>query len=321
MKVLILGGSGYIGARLFQMLGQQADMQAWRASRSGVPAERSMRLDTLDAAALRSALAEVDAVVNCVAGSESAIAEGARLLAREALAARCRVVHLSTMSVYGHASGLVTEDTPHDPTLGWYARAKVQAEAFMRDMAEKGGEVIALRPGCVAGPGSQQWVGRIGRWLQVGRLGDLGAAGDGWTNLVHVDDVCRAVIAALRMAPTPGRMPAFNLAAPDAPRWSEYFVDLGVAIGATPVKRLSARRVRLDARLLGPPLKIAEKLGAKLHIDTRALPDAMPPALVRFWGQDIRLQSDAARRDLALEWTPYAATLADGAAWFRSVER
>jgi len=317
MKILILGGSGHIGGRLFRMLDAVPGLDVWRASRrAGNAAERSVQVDTLDADGLRRVLADVGCVVNCVAGNATAISAGAKTLAAAALHTGSRVVHLSTMSVYGGAQGVVREDTAFDPSLGWYARAKVEAEAAMADLVRQGGQAVVLRPGCVAGPGSQLWVGRIGRWLQAGRLGDIGAAGDGWSNLVHVDDVCRAVEAALRMPLAAGQLPAYNLAAPDGPRWSEYFVDLGVAIGATPVRRLSARRVRLDAKVLGPPLKIAEKLAMKLGLPTAALPDAMPPALVRFFEQQILLDGHAAENGLGLRWTPYRKTLEDGADWF-----
>ena len=322
MKILILGGSGHIGGQLFRRLSLLPDLDVWRGSRRPADAsQRSVQLDTLDAEGLKKALAGVSCVVNCVAGGAAAISGGARLLADAALHNGCRVVHLSTMSVYGNAVGVVREDAAFDPALGWYARSKVEAEGFMAGLVQRGGQAVVLRPGCVAGPGSELWVGRIGRWLRAGRLGDIGAAGDGWTNLVHVDDVCRAIEASIRLPLPAGRMPVFNLAAPDGPRWSEYFSHLAVAVGATPVRRLSARRVRIDAKLFGPPLKILEKLAGRLRLGTRWLPDAMPPALVRFWGQAIWLDSTAAQAALGLEWTPYETTLQDGAAWFRSQEK
>ena len=100
------------------------------------------------------------------------------------------------------------------------ARAKCEAEAHMLTYARAGGTVVMLRPGCVWGPGSDLWVGRIGRLLRSRRLGDLGAAGDGWTNLVHVDDVCKAAVAALGLVQPRGEIRTYNLAAPDSPRSS-----------------------------------------------------------------------------------------------------
>jgi nucleoside-diphosphate-sugar epimerase len=255
-------------------------------------------------------------VVNCVAGSGDAIAQGARVLVDAAHDAGCpRIVHLSTMSVYGALEGEVHEESPRDPSIGWYARAKCEAEDIIARFA---GMVVMLRPGCVWGPGSELWVGRIGRLLRAHRLGDLGVAGDGWSNLVAVDDVCAAIVASLRLDTAPGMPRVFNLAAPDSPRWNDYFTDLALAIGATPVRRLSPRRLKLDAKLAGPPLKVREIVVKKAHGSTRALPDPLPPGLLGVFERHLHLRSDRAERELGLVWTPYPRMLRESAAWFNS---
>jgi nucleoside-diphosphate-sugar epimerase len=222
------------------------------------------------------------------------------------------------MSVYGALEGEVTEASPRDPSIGWYAKAKCEAEDIIADY--EGGAVM-LRPGCVWGAGSDLWVGRIGRLLRARRLGDLGAAGDGWSNLVALDDVCDAVLASLRLPATIGVPHVFNLAAPDSPRWNDYFVDLALAIGATPVPRLSARRMKLDAKLLGPPLKAAEILLKKARRPTDALPDPIPPGLLGVFERHLHLRGDLAQRVLGLQWSPYERVLAESVAWFDASRR
>ncbi len=317
MKVLVLGGSGYVGSRLCTLLRDSGwATPVCGSSRSAVAGVESVRVDTRDAAAVRQALQGIDAVVNCVAGNASAIGEGARVLTEAALAAGCRrLVHLSSMAVYGPVEGRVDESVANDGSLGWYGQAKCEAETHMAAFGAQGGSAVVLRPGCVAGPGSDLWVARIGRLLQARRLGDLGVAGDGWSNLVHVDDVCQAVLAALRADAAPG-VRTYNLAAPDSPRWNEYFVDLALAIGATPVRRLSAMQLRLDSMLAGPPLKVAELLAKKLLGDARAVPVPLPPNLLGLWERHLQLDSSRATRELGLQWTPYAATLQQSAGWF-----
>jgi nucleoside-diphosphate-sugar epimerase len=307
MKVLVLGGTGYIGARLVALLSQAEGM-------TPIAASRRAGVDTLHLASMKRALQGVDAVVNCVAGAAEAISQGARVLVQAAQqSGHPRIVHLSTMSVYGALEGEVTEGSPRDPSIGWYAKAKCEAEDVIADYD---GGVVMLRPGCVWGPGSELWVGRMGRLLRAGRLGDLGAAGDGWTNLVALDDVCAAIAASLRIATPPGLPRVFNLAAPDSPRWNDYFVDLALAIGATPVPRLSARRVKLDAKLLGPPLKVLEIVAKKTGRDTRALPDVLPPGLLGVFERHLHLRSELAERELGVAWTPYERVLRESAAWF-----
>ena len=318
MKVLVLGGSGYIGARLCAKLANSGWATPVSASsRRLAPGVRSLRADTTDPASVAQALQGMDAVVNCVAGSARAIAEGARVLAEASAKANCmRIVHLSSMAVYGAREGPAGERAPLDPSLGWYARAKCEAERHIESFAEAGGTAVTLRPGCVWGPGSELWVGRIARYLHAKRLGDLGVGGDGWSNLVHVDDVCAAVFAALRTPQAAGRVRIYNLAAPDSPRWNEYFVDLALAIGATPVRRIPPMQLRMDAWLGGPALAMARSALARAGRSPRTVPDPLPPGLLGLWYRHLHLQSEAAQRDLDIRWTPYREGLEQSAQWY-----
>lgn len=317
MKVLVLGGAGFVGRVVVRQLAASGWAQAIVASRrppGAQPGTLTVCVDTLDPAGLAQALAGVDAVVNCVAGDGAAIGAGADTLVQAALGAgRPRLVHLSTMAVYGGAQGVLDERHPMNDDLGWYGHAKIQAEEAMRRYRQAGGEVVILRPGCVAGKGSDAWVGRPAYWLKAGRLGDLGTAGDGPANLVDVEDVAQAVLKALRL-PLQEDAPVFNLAAPDSPRWNAYFQDLALAIHATPVKRLTARQLKREVYLRGVALKVAERVCAKLRWDL-ALPPSMPPSLLRLWAQQIQLDSRAATETLQLVWTPYVATLQRSAQW------
>jgi hypothetical protein len=112
-----------------------------------------------------------------------------------------------------------------------------------------------------------------------------------------------------------GELPVFNLAAPDSPRWNEYFVDLALALGATPVRRLGRRRLQLDAWLAGPPLKMLHRAFKYAGLPCAQLPDPMPPSLLRLWSQHIHLDATQASQQLGLAWTPYAQGLQSSAAW------
>jgi len=320
MRVLVIGASGYIGGRLVELM--RVDGPQWqvtaavRRPRAALRVSKQISLEATDPAQMAAALADVDAVVNCVAGDGRSIEAGAKVLFDAALAAPTKpiVIHFSTMAVYGSSVGRVHENDALKPDIGWYSEVKVKAEQMARDFAAKGGRVVILRPGIVYGPGSELWIGRTARWLRAGRLGDIGPLGDGMCNLVHVDDVCAAVLAALRTPAAIGE--AFNLAAPNPDNWNRFFARLAVAIGATPLQRLSPRRVKFDSKLFGPPLKIGEILLKKLGVKAPWWPEPIPPSVFAVWQQDIVLDAAKTTRVLGLRWTAVEDGIAGSADWF-----
>jgi nucleoside-diphosphate-sugar epimerase len=319
MRVLVLGAGGFIGRHLFSILSREgfAPVAGVHRQPAGDGKAEHVRVDVLDAASLRDALQGCDAVVNCTAGNAATIAEGTRLLfdAAAAMSTKPFVVHLSTMSVYGSATGTLAESAPVVSDSGWYGEAKIRAEAHAARYAAQGGPMAILRPGIVYGPGSQQWSGRIATLLRAGRLGDLGAAGDGHCNLVHVDDVAAAVVRVLHHPAARGG--TFNLADPAAGTWNRYFIDYARALDYVPVRRLSGRRLKIEGKLIAPPLKILQILAGKAGMAGR-IPEPIPPSLVRLFAQDLRLDVTKAESELGLRWTALADGLAQAADWARS---
>lgn len=323
MKVLILGATGHVGSRLHMHL-KQSNITSIAASRGRMRSniEGHVILDSMNLADLTTQLKQVDAVVNCVAGSKDGIGQGAKILAEAALAAgKPTIVHLSTMSVYGASEGIITETSPFDPTYNWYAAAKCEAEQHMQAYAQAGGKVVVFRPGCIHGPGSVQWVERVANLLNSFRLGDLGSAGDGWSNLVHVDDVVKAIHFGLQLPLNAGDIQHYNLAAPDSPRWNQYFIDLAQAIGATPVKRIHPLQLKLDSKAFSPAIKISEKLLSKAGQRglAKRLPEPLPPSLVRLFKQQIFL--DAQKIAPQVPFMTYAQSFSSAVEWFKNEQR
>jgi len=67
----------------------------------------------------------------------------------------------------------------------------------------------------------------------------------------------------------------------------------------------------------GVPLKVLERLGSKLKLDTSSWAEGIPPSLMGLWAQQISLSSAAATGDLGLVWTPYRQTLSRSVAWVK----
>lgn len=314
--ILVVGANGFIGREVVAGLA----LTEWATPILGVrnlSASRNNQFErrTIEATSVESVSAAMHgatSIVNCVAGNARTIVNGTKALiaAAERLSPAPRIIHLSTMSVYGSAVGVVDETAPLLGDLGPYSAAKVVAE----ETAAAYPHAVIFRPGCVFGPGSEQWSIRIARLLLAHRLGDLGTAGDGFCNLVHVGDVVLAILRALENTRVDGR--AFNLSVREPPTWNEFLIKFGTALQAVPVQRISRRRLSIESKLLAPPLKIAELLCRACKLDARHLPPPIPPSLIRSMGQEIRLNTRRAEAELGVRWRNVDASIDETARWF-----
>lgn len=316
-RVLVLGAGGFIGRRVTAALAASdwaTVVGGYRRAPAQAGSGEHRIIEATDEAQLKLALHDIDAVVNCVAGNRAVIVDGARALFRAAIAqARPpRIVHLSSMSVYGIATGVTDESGELSEDLGHYSAAKIEAER----LAAAYPGVVTLRPSCVFGPGSPQWSGRIAQWLMTHRIGDLGSAGDGVANLLYIDDLVAAILAALRTPGIEGQ--AFNLSIADPPTWNDYFLRFAIALGAVPIRRVSKRRLDFETRVLAPPLQLASLALRSLGLRRPRLPAPMPPSLLHLWRKEVRVDGRKAQRLMALETTPLDQALRATAGWFNA---
>lgn len=297
-RVRVIGADNFVGRRV---------LAALRATGAAAAIDGSG-----DAASFAPALDGADAIVNCSIGAPASILATARRLfaAAARLGTPLRIVHLSSMTVYGTATGRIAEDGALLGDLGEYSAAQVASEK----LAAAYPRAVILRPGCEYGPDCAQWSRRVARWLLARRLGDLGEAGVARCNLIHIDDLVAAVLAALTRPGVEGE--AFNLADAASPSWNRYFAAYAQALGALPLRQVSAARLRLETRLFAPPLKVAEIVARRFGLDPDRLPPAIPPSLLQLCRQDIRLDVSKAETLLGLRWTPLAEGLRAAASEF-----
>ena len=312
LRVLVLGAGGFLGNAVVHAAAKAGlvPIAALRKPDTGRFAGiRTCLCDATDAASVRRACLDADVVVNAVLGSsETMLHTTSNICSAAWKAGIWRVVHISSMSVYGDISGTIAEETPLCADGDRYAAAKITCEDIVRRFASRGGDAVILRPGIVYGPASRQWTTRIARLLAGRRLGDLGVAGDGFANLAYIDDVAGAITSAMTAGLTPGT--AINIGADTTTTWNEYFVALARALGAVPVPRIARRRLLLETRVLVRPLQAWRLLG-------NAAPDAIPPSLLALFGR--RLLLDPTRCDtlLGMTRTPEVAGIAASVAWLR----
>ena len=290
--VLVLGASGYIGSRVVAALSSSVVYRPVAVSRRS-----AIALDATDPGSVRAALGDVDCVINCIAGSDRTMVRVTEVLCETARASPPRrIIHLSSMAVYGAATGTVTERHAPVKPVSAYGQAKIHCERIVRKYADDGGDAVVLRPTCVFGPGSPQWTTRLARLLEARRIGDLGSAGDGRCNLAFIDDVVAAIVASLHAGDLSGQV--FNVSSSADLTWNEFLVAFGKALGATPVRRISPRMLRLETKVLAPVRRIAA-----MAVRSPAT-EAITPSLAALWRQDIRIDCTAAEIALALPRTP-----------------
>jgi 2-alkyl-3-oxoalkanoate reductase len=316
-RVVVLGASGFIGRRVVGALADTdwaipiAVSRHIKSADIGTDIE-SISIDATTRSGLEKVIGSATGVVSCITGSAQDIVNGGTSLFQAAawMTQPPRVVYLSSLAAYGSARGRVDESSPLLGDLDAYSASKAEVE----QLAEGLPFVIRLRPGIVYGPRSPWWTDRIGRLLMARRLGDLGAAGEGICNLVHVEDVAVAVLRALRVQRAAGE--AFNLGSPEPPTWNEYFYRFAQSLGAGPVRRITRAGVAVELALYGPAMKLTEKILG--HSSSKASQPVIRPWLTKLCRQDIRMDVRKAEEQLGMKWRSLEKGLAESAAWFLS---
>lgn len=268
MKTLVTGAGGFVGGRLVEILEQDqagsvvAGIRRWStAARIGRLPVDIVQCDVLEPSQIASSLDGVTRVVHCAVGPERVTVEGTRNVLQASLEAGvARVVHISTIDVYGERTGELTEADPPELSGAEYGDSKIRSEEICREFVEKGLEVAVIRPTIVYGPFSQNWTEEFAVRLQVRPWPFPRELSSGTCNLVYVDDLVAAIRLALDRPEAVGEV--FNINGPDRPTWFEYFVALNAAMGLPTIEAKSTAGSRLAAWGMKPV-----RIGAKFALD------------------------------------------------------
>ena len=209
----VTGASGFLGRALLERLPAGEGVRALfrrddERSRSWVARGGAVVLGSLaDAPALDALVRNVDTVYHCAATMAKGDArlgrqvnvEGTERLARAAAEAGVgRFVYVSSISVFAatvRPDGTITEaiEPENAEKLNPYSRTKLEGELRVRAVGSDAGlPYTIIRPTNIYGPGSGPWFHQFERLLRRVPL----AIGDFQIDIVYVDDVVEALIAA-----------------------------------------------------------------------------------------------------------------------------
>jgi nucleoside-diphosphate-sugar epimerase len=213
VKVVVVGGSGFIGTRLVsELLERGHDVLNVDLAASSVHAERTVIGDVRDTADLAGHLEGADVVINLAAEHRDDVRPVERyhsvnvggaesLVAAADKAGVMRFVFTSTVAVYGLGRPTPDETAPLQP-FNDYGITKKGAEEVLRAWAELGDgrSVLVLRPCVVFGEGNRGNVWTLASQIGSGRFVMVGN-GQNRKSMAYVGNVVAFVAGQLTGEP------------------------------------------------------------------------------------------------------------------------
>ncbi|WP_341280209.1 NAD(P)-dependent oxidoreductase [Paenibacillus sp. FSL H8-0537] len=194
--VFVTGVSGTIGDKIVtKCLSEGAKVKGLIRSKEQVLLCDNLGIvpiigDLTDRSVIKEALTDVDVIIHAAAylGSDRTMAEksnihGVESLVDEAIWAGVkRLVHLSTVSVYGHLEGEVELDEASELAYGHsevYTSTKCESERIVQAAMADGLGCVILRPGIICAENNSHWGDRL--------IAKLAAADN--IDWIHPDDL------------------------------------------------------------------------------------------------------------------------------------
>lgn len=243
MKILLTGATGFVGkATLPLLLEAQHEVRVLVRQPDRLPPNlrghrnleiRRASLDTTEN--LRGTLEGVEAVAH-LAGLISARktsdyyrvnAGGTKLLAQEAVQTDPGVRWIQVSSLAATGPGQPSRDTDEPHPVSHYGKSKLAGERVLPEVGLQ--RWLALRPPAVYGPGDRAFLPFF-QAAARSRVVPLPSGGPSHLSLIHVEDLGRAIAAALEMGEIPtGR--AFHVCHPQPVAVPDMLEEIAAAVG------------------------------------------------------------------------------------------
>ena len=328
MKVLITGGTGFVGAwpaKAVQQAGHQVrflvrNAARLQASAAFIGADISDHVlgDISDASSTTTALNGCDAVIHCAAMVSTdpdrademlhTNLEGARNVLGGAVAAGLDpIVHVSSFTaLFQPDLDTLHADLPVVGGTDGYGRSKAAVEAYARGLQDAGAPVTITYPGMVLGPPAGEQFGEAAEGVEASvKMRGVPGRSAAWI-VIDVRDLADLHVALLE----PGRGPRRYMAGGQRVAVGELAKTIGAAAGQTlfvyPVPDVALRSAG----------RIMDLIGAHLPFDT-----PIDSAAMQYYTQMPASDDSPSRRDLGVTQRDPAETIADTVTGLRRLGR
>jgi farnesol dehydrogenase len=292
MRVLVTGGTGYLGSAIVRALAR-AGHEPVVFARSAVPP--GVAGDIRDTRSVTAAAAGMDAIVHTAAlvalwRRDPSEFDAVNVGGLQSVLAAARAHRIGRVVYTSSFLALPPAGRPQALTANHYQRTKVAARDVARRAAAEGTPIVTLYPGVIYGPGPATDGNLVARLMRDQLRGTLPAivGGEHLWSFAFIDDVAGAHAAAVAH-PSPER--EYAVGGVNAPQQSIYTF-------------VRDRR----GRAVPPRLPYAIATAGAIACEALTAVTGRAPLLTRgvvdIFRHDWPLDSSAAERDLGLRMTP-----------------
>ncbi|ORB30047.1 SDR family NAD(P)-dependent oxidoreductase [Mycolicibacterium parafortuitum] len=328
MKVLITGGTGFVGAwtakaaqdagHEVRFLVRNPDRLKTSAAQIGADISDHVTGDIADSETTAAALDGCDAVIHCAAMVSTDPSRADEMLhtnlegARNILGGAVRagidpVVHVSSFTaLFRPGLDVLHADLPVVGGSDGYGRSKAAVEAYARGLQDGGAPVNITYPGMVLGPPAGDQFGEAADGVEASvKMRGVPGRGAGWV-VIDVRDLAALHVALLE----PGRGPRRYMAGGQRVSVSELATMIGTAADQSilvyPVPDVALRSAGRLLDVVGPYLPFETPINS---------------AAMQYYTQMPESDDTPSQRDFGLTWRDPADTIADTLEGLRKVGR